>query len=120
MGEYPGHPFAGQLTMAELDAVERPGQHWPVRGVRLSRSHLILRSRRMCHIDRRVVVAVHLIDSIPTPLVGYVAACEYSGAGHHTIAIRLEVAEENQMIAAWVASLCPMKGGVQSKPSAAA
>jgi hypothetical protein len=114
-----GHPFAAVITMAELDATERIGVPWQVKGVKLSRSHVVIQSRRMCHLGRKVVLAVHMIDAVPTALLGKVVGCEYTTQGRHAIGIELVVMEENPEINEWVTSLNPARANHRIKPPAA-
>ena len=111
LGVFKGHAFAAAITMTEMDMRERTGMHWPAKGLRLSRSHVVLRCRRMCHMGRKVVLAIHLIDSEPTPLMGHVVACEYLGNGEHGVAVKLMPMEDNPLIADWVSSLWPVRPG---------
>lgn len=116
VGSVKGHPFAAVITMAELDSTERIGIPWQVKGVRLSRSHVVLQSRRMCHLGRKVVLAVHMIDSVPTALMGKVVGCEYTTQGKHAVAVELAVMEENPEISEWVHSLHPSRANHRIKP----
>ena len=102
----PGKPigvrFDAELDLSELDDRDRPGPVWTARGRELSRSHLILRSRRMCYQGRRVLVAVHLIDDKPVPLVGRVTACEYDGDGLYRVDLELIQVPTKPEITQWI------------------
>jgi len=63
----PGHPFKADIDLAELDDRQRPGPAWAARAQTLSRSHIVVLSRRMSYPKRLMLVAVHLIDAKPTP-----------------------------------------------------
>jgi hypothetical protein len=97
-----GVRFDAELDMAELDDRDRPGPTWIGKGRELGRSHLIFRTRRMCYIGRRILVAVHLIDDEPVPLFGRVAACEYDGDGLHKVELELMRLPERPEIAPWI------------------
>jgi hypothetical protein len=100
-----GVKFDAELDMTELDDRERPGPTWSAKGRELGRSHLILRTRRMCHLNRRVLVAVHLIDDRPVPLFGRVLNCEYDGDGLYKVDLELMRVPDRPEIAAWLDSL---------------
>jgi hypothetical protein len=101
----PGVKFDAELDLAELDDRERPGPTWGGKGRELGRSHLILRTRRMCYLNRRVLVAVHLIDDKPVPLFGRVSACEYDGDGLYKVDLELMRVPDRPEIAAWIDTL---------------
>src|SRR6478752_7443249 len=65
----PGHPFKADIDIAEIDDRGRPGPAWAARTATLSRSHLFVLSRRMSYPKRIMLVAVHMIDAKPTPLM---------------------------------------------------
>jgi hypothetical protein len=97
--------FDAELDLAELDDRERPGPTWPAKGRELGRSHLILRTRRMCYLNRRILIAVHLIDDRPVPLFGKVVNCEYDGDGLYKVDLDLMRVPERPEIAAWLDTL---------------
>ena len=97
-----GIKFDADLDLAEIDDRERPGPTWTAKGRELSRSHLVIRTRRMCYPHRRVVAAVHLIDDHPVPLFGRVIACEYDGDGLYKVELELLKVPERPEIADWV------------------
>lgn len=97
-----GVKFDAELDLTELDDRERPGLVWVARGRELSRAHLVLRSRRMCYIGRRVLAAVHLIDDTPVPLLGRVTSCEYDGDGMYRVELELMQVPHRPEIAAWI------------------
>lgn len=82
-----GYEFDAEMDATELDDRDRPGTTWTARGRRLSRSHVEIRSRRMSYPGRRVLLAVHLVDSEPTPLFGIVRSCQYEGEGLYHITL---------------------------------
>ena len=57
----------------------------------------------MCYPGRRVLAAVHLIDSEPVPLFGRVVACDYDTDGLYRVELELLPIPERPEIAAWVA-----------------
>src|SRR5947209_4258606 len=85
----PGHPFRADIDIAEMDDRGRPGLAWAARTMTLSRSHLTVLSRRMSYPKRIMLVAVHLIDAKPTPLLGRVAECDYHSDGLYRIVLEL-------------------------------
>ncbi len=80
-----GHRFDAPLRVYELDDRLRTSPPWNARGVELSRSHLVFRSRRMVYEGRLVVVVIDLIDDHPTVVCGRVVSCEYDEEGLHRI-----------------------------------
>lgn len=98
----PGIRFDADLDLAEIDDRERPGPTWTAKGRELSRSHLIIRSRRMCYPHRRVIAAVHLIDDQPVALFGRVIACEYDGDGLYKVELELLKMPERPEILEWI------------------
>lgn len=83
------YPFDAELEMAELDERGKSGTPWSARARTLSRSAMTVCSRRMCYVDRRVLVAVHRVDDEPVILLGRVADCRYESDGLHTIDLEL-------------------------------
>jgi len=101
----PGHPFAADLDLAELDDRQRPGSTWSARSMLLSRSNLVILSRRMSYVNRIMVVAVHLVDDCPTPLMGKVSECEYHADGLYRITLALMPIANPEFVNAWVNGL---------------
>jgi hypothetical protein len=99
-----GAPFAAELDVCELDERERPGLTWAARARELSRSMLVFRSRRMCYVDRLLLVAVHLIDAIPAPLYGQVILCSYEGEGEYEVRLSLLPVPQRPEVQAWLES----------------
>ncbi len=97
-----GHPFDAELDVSELDDRLKPGPAFPGRAAILSRSHLVLLSRRMTYRGRLLLIAIHLIDDTPTPLFGVVESCEYHGDGQHRIVLSLKSVDEVHGVTAWV------------------
>jgi hypothetical protein len=98
----PGIRFDAELDLSELDDRDRPGATWCGRGRELSRSHLVMRSRRMCHLNRRILAAVHLIDDKPVPLLGRVIGCEYDGDGLYRVELELMKVPERSEVVQWI------------------
>lgn len=94
--------FDAELEVSELDDRDRPGPCWAARGRELSRGLLIFRSRRMCYVGKRCLVAVHLIDDRPVPLFGKVNACEYDNDGLYRVDLELMVLPEKPDVATWL------------------
>lgn len=97
-----GVRFDAELDLTELDDRDRPGLVWTGRARELSRSHLVLRSRRMCYQGRRILAAVHLIDDRPVPLLGRVTGCEYDGDGMYRVELELMQLPPKPEIALWL------------------
>lgn len=97
-----GSPFSAELDACEVDGRFRPGPAWTARARELSRSHIVLVSRRMCYVGRPVLMAIHLIDAEPTPLFGRVAECEYDGEGLYRLDVDLLELPEQREIKAWL------------------
>lgn len=99
-----GHNFNAELDMAELDDRDRPGSTWAARARRLSRSKLVVASRRMCYPGRMIIVAVHLIDARPVPLFGQVVGCEYDGEGIYRVEIDMLPCPDTRAIRDWLSA----------------
>lgn len=97
-----GVKFDAELDLCELDDRDRPGTTWTARGRELSRSHLIVRSRRMCYAGKRLLVAVHLVDDLPVPLFGKVVRCDYDGDGLYKVEIELMKVPDAPEILVWI------------------
>ncbi len=97
-----GIRFDAELDLSELDDRDRPGPTWSGRGRELGRSHIVIRTRRMCYQNRRVLVAVHLIDDEPVPLLGRVTDCEYDGDGLYRVELELMRVPDRPEISAWI------------------
>ncbi len=98
----PGTRFIAELHLAELDDRHRPGGVWAGRALEISRSHLTLRSRRMCYLGRELIVIVHLVDDRPVALFGTVRACEYDGEGLYKTRLELGTIPDDPALAAWI------------------
>lgn len=96
------HAFNAELDLCELDDRDRPGPTWTARGRDLSRAALSFRSRRMCYAGRRLLAAVHLIDSEPVPLFGKVRSCEYDGQGMYLVELDLLPVPEQGEVTGWL------------------
>lgn len=103
------HRFDADLDLAEVDERHRPGPAWSARGQALSRSRLIVRTRRMCYPGRRLLVAVHLIDHRPVLLFGSVSTCEYDRDGLYCLDLELAPVPNSPDIATWLTRLPPRR-----------
>lgn len=99
-----GHPFAADLDATELDDRLRPGLLWSAKGRELSRSQLVFVSRRMIHVGRMVLVAVHLIDDQPVPLFGKVTECDYESDGLHRVVLDFLPIPDADSVKDWIRS----------------
>ena len=95
-------PFKAELHMTELDDRARPGPTWGAVAEGLSGSSVVVRSRRMCYVGRRVLIAVHMIDDAPTPLAGRVFSCEYLGSGLYRLDLDLERFPDDNLARLWL------------------
>lgn len=82
-------PFDAELELAELDDRAKPGVPWSARARTLSRGTISVNSRRMCHTERRVLIAVHRLDDQPAILLGRAEACRYESDGLYVIDFEL-------------------------------
>ena len=96
-----GFPFKADVDMAELDDRSRPGPAWAARAQTLSRSHIVVLSRRMSYPRRILLLAIHMIDARPTPLVGRVIECEYHADGLYRVVLELLPLPEPETVAMW-------------------
>lgn len=96
-----GNRFQAEVDLAELDERERAGMLWQARTLELSRSNLVVISRRMCYIGRQLAMAIHLIDDRPVPLLGRVVSCEYNDDGLYRIDADLLKIEEGHNVYEW-------------------
>lgn len=97
-----GKPFEAELELGELDGRERPGEPWTARARTLSRSSLVLMSRRMCYPGRMVLVAVHRIDEKPVGLLGKVHGCDYEADGLYRVELDLLPLPVNAYFSKWL------------------
>ncbi len=84
-----GNKFDAEMDCTELDDRMRPGRIWACRARELSRANIILISRRMCYVGRILLMAVHLIDDAPVPLMGRIVGCEYEADGLYRVDLDL-------------------------------
>ncbi len=103
--EVSGHTFKAIADFSELDDRFRPGPKWTGRALRLSKSHLVFQSRRMCHKDRTIAAAIHRIDSDPVPLVGTVSQCVYSSDGMYAAVLDFIARPDSPEFHAWLAGV---------------
>jgi len=101
----PGIPFKAEIDMAELDERGRPGPMWAGRACELSRSQIVVTSRRMCYEGREAMIAVHLVDDRPVALFGKVLRSEYDGDGLYKTTLALAPLPETDAVVAWIGKL---------------
>jgi len=99
-----GNKFDAEMDCSELDDRMRPGRTWACRARELSRSTIVLISRRMCYAGRILVMAVHLIDDSPAPLMGRIVACEYEADGMYRVDLDLLPVPQSGPHREWVAA----------------
>lgn len=100
-----GLPFRALLDVSELDERGRPGPSWTAGSLELSRSHVVISSRRLCYPDSIIALAVHLIDDRPVPLMGRVISCGYSDDGLYRVDLDLMKIPENHAVFTWMHGL---------------
>lgn len=99
-----GRAFTAELDICDLDERLRPGPRWTVRSSLISRSHIVVRSRRMCYHGSRVAMGVHMVDDKPLILIGVVANCEYDTDGLYRVEVAFEDVRDpsmSQMLRQW-------------------
>jgi hypothetical protein len=105
-----GHRFDAKLDLMEFDDRERPNRIFSGVAVEIGPGHLLLRTRRMCHAGRELLIAVHLVDSAPAPLAGVVTSCEYERDGMHVVELSLRpLPDDDQLLNEWV-DRCEVRG----------
>ncbi len=104
-GRPAGHVFEAELDIAEIDERGRPDHPWIAKSRLLSRSNIVIRSRRMCYLGREVVLAIHLIDGSPVGLYGRIESCDYDGEGQYVVDIDLISLPDRPELQAWVDQL---------------
>jgi hypothetical protein len=100
-GRPKAHGFSAELDLVELDEAGRTQGVWTARAVGLSRSHLVVRSRRMVYAHRTLGVLIHLIDAKPVVLFGRAVSCEYAGEGQYVVDLDLIPIPASGPIATW-------------------
>jgi hypothetical protein len=98
-----GLPFATDLDLAELDDRGRISPAWSVRAKELSKSNLVLHSRRMTFPGRFLIAAVHRIDDHPVPLFGKVVSCVYDTDGMYRVDMDLLPVPDVRDVKVWLA-----------------
>lgn len=96
--------FTTEVDMCEIDDRGRPEAPWAARARELSRSEIVISSRRMCYTGRQVLVLIHLVDHTPVAIFGVVEACEYDGEGQYRVEIGLLEMPTNRHIREWIAA----------------
>jgi hypothetical protein len=96
-------PFTAELDMVELDEMGRTQGIWSAKGAGLSRSNIVVNSRRMVYAHRTIGVLIHLIDSKPVVLFGRAVSCDYAGEGRYVVDLDLIPIPDCGPIAKWAA-----------------
>lgn len=102
-GRPKSRPFSAELDLVELSEQGRTLGTWSARAAGLSRSNLVVRSRRMVYAHRTIGVLIHLIDSKPVVLFGRAVSCEYGDEGQYVVDLDLIPIPESGPIATWAA-----------------
>lgn len=100
-----GRAFTADLDLVEFDDRGRVVSTWSARACSLSRSNIVVRSRRMVYRQVPIGVLIHLIDSTPVPLFSRAYHCDYDGEGMYKIDLDLLPLPDSGPIAAWVKSI---------------
>ena len=104
---------SGALT--ELNEMGDPGASWPCRLVDLSRGGMGLRSRRMVHLGRLVLLVVVLgPDTPPKLLCGEVRQCRYVQGEGYVIGVLFRAPPPTATVKAWLANMG--FGAAQARP----
>jgi hypothetical protein len=105
----PGRPkgaaFSAELDLAEFDDRGRVKSVWTARASMLSRSNVVIRSRRMIYPEGVIGILIHLIDSKPVVLLGRVAICDYDADGLYVVDLDLIPMPSDGPIAKWAAAI---------------
>lgn len=104
----PGRPkgaaFSAELDLTEFDERWRVKSVWSARAASLSRSNIVLRSRRMIYPESTVGIMIHLIDSKPVVLLGRVLVCDYDCDGLYLVDLDLVPVPKDGPIAKWASA----------------
>jgi hypothetical protein len=103
--DYDRLSFESTATITELDEFGSPGASWRVRLSDLSRSGLGLRSRRMVHLGRRVLLELRTTEARGTKvLFGTVRQSRYSEGEGYVVGIAFKALPRTTVIRDWLAS----------------
>ncbi|MBX3323456.1 MAG: hypothetical protein KF757_10730 [Phycisphaeraceae bacterium] len=104
----PGRPkgaaFSAELDLAEFDERGRVKSVWTARAALLSRSNIVIRSRRMIYPESTIGIMIHLIDSKPVVLLARVVLCDYDCDGLYFVDLDLIPLPTEGPVAKWAAS----------------
>lgn len=95
------HAFTAELDLVELTDTGRQNAIWSARAIGLSKSSLIVRSRRMVYAHQAIGALIHLVDSKPVVLFGRATSCDYAGEARYVIDIDLIAIPSAGPIATW-------------------
>lgn len=96
-----GFEFRAEIDTSELNEKGFPGTAWACKSIMLSKSMLAFMSRRMIHVGKQVVIAIHRIDDEPVSLMGRVIECEYHADGQHVVLMELVPISEPEVLNQW-------------------
>lgn len=99
-----GRRFSAELDLVEFDERWRIVSTWSARACSLSRSNIVVRSRRMVYRNTPIGVLIHLIDDAPVPLFTRSYHCEYDGDGMYRVDLDLVPIPESGPVAVWAKS----------------
>ncbi|KAA0215345.1 MAG: hypothetical protein DYG94_04335 [Leptolyngbya sp. PLA3] len=100
-----GRQFTAELDLVEFDERGRVTSTWSARACSLSRSNLVVRSRRMIYRQTPIGVLIHLIDATPVPLYARAYHCDYDGDGMYKVDLDLLPLPDYGPVAAWLKSI---------------
>jgi hypothetical protein len=95
------HAFTAELDLVELSDTGRQNAIWTARAIGLSKSNLVVRSRRMVYAHQALGALIHLVDSQPVVLFGRAISCDYAGDARYVIDIDLISIPNAGPIATW-------------------
>jgi hypothetical protein len=97
--------FESTAILTELDEFGNPGASWSVKVSDLSRSGLGIRSRRMVHLGRRVLLELHTAQSHTTKvLFGTVRQSRYSEGEGYVVGVAFKALPATAAIRNWLSS----------------
>jgi hypothetical protein len=96
-------------TVTEMDEHGNPGPAWPCRVVNVSRGGLGVRSRRLVHSGRRILVKFAATAGAPVKvLYGVVRHCEYAQGEGYAAGIEFQAAPASKAVQDWLARQGPL------------
>jgi hypothetical protein len=91
------------VRVTEMDGFGNPTSTWDCRIVDLSRGGTGLRSRRMIHTGRSVIIEVPGVDGATKVLYGVVRQCRYAEGEGYAVGVEFRALPAGQGIRQWLA-----------------